>query len=70
MNKDSPNQIFEYILSNNTKSRLNSFLNIFDSISNIDMKEIIYKLITAYQNKDIYFIKSIYKIYNGRGRFF
>ena len=38
MNKDCPNQIFEYILSNNDKSRLNSFLNIFYFISNIDCK--------------------------------
>jgi hypothetical protein len=71
MNKDSPNQIFNYILSNNTKSRLNSFLNIFYSISNTDMKEIIYKLIPKYENKDIYFIYllkeleyNMYSVYN------
>ena len=71
MNKDCPNQIFEYILSNNTKSRLNTFLNIFDHISNIDIKESFYKLISEYKNKDIYFIcllkeleYNMYSVYN------
>ena len=73
MNKDCPNQIFEFILSNNNKSRLNSFLNIFDFISNIDIKEIFYELIpkNAYKYKDIYFqylLKeleyNLYSVYN------
>jgi len=71
MNKDCPNQIFDYILSNNTKSRLNTFLDTFDCISNIDIKESINKLIPEYKNKDIYFIYllkeleyNMYSVYN------
>ena len=57
MNKDCPNQIFEYILSNNDKSRLNSFLNIFYFISNNDIGELVYKIIPKkVKNKDIYFL--------------
>ena len=69
MNKDCPNQIFEYILSNNDKSRLNSFLNIFYFISNNDIGELVYKIIPKkVKNKDIYFLYLLkeleYKLYS------